>query len=110
MQIVLKGLPKISLNTWYAGSHWSKRKKIKDNYYFIIKSQCSHIFKKDSSYDVEYIFEFKNKPLDASNTVAMVKMIEDVLFEDDKFDIVTSIKMASKKGKEDIVKLIINQI
>ena len=39
MEITLKGLPKISLNKWYAGTHWTKRKKIKDEYKKIIKNQ-----------------------------------------------------------------------
>jgi hypothetical protein len=43
MTIILKDLPKISLNKWYAGMHWTKRKKIKDNYTLIVKSQFKDV-------------------------------------------------------------------
>jgi hypothetical protein len=43
MKIILKDLPKISLNKWYAGMHWTKRKKIKDNYTLIVKSQFKDV-------------------------------------------------------------------
>jgi len=101
--IILKNLPKVSLNAWYAGKHWSDRKEMKDNYITIVNSQFRHVFSKDGIYSCHYAFEFKNKPLDASNCVAMAKMIEDIIFEDDKFDIVTNIGFSSCKGKEDKV-------
>jgi hypothetical protein len=41
--------------------------------------------------------------------VAMVKLIEDVLFEDDKYNIVTSLKIKSIKSKEEYVKISINK-
>jgi len=102
-EIVLTGLPKISLNQWYSGSHWSKRKKIKDDYYWIIKDQTKHVFPRNKKYRVDYQFFFKNNPLDASNTIGLVKMVEDTLFESDKYDIVTKISMSSCKGTEDKV-------
>jgi hypothetical protein len=105
MQVELKGLPKISLNQWYAGGHWTKRTKIKSDYIYIIKSQFKGQFKKDKQYEVEYRFCFKNNPLDASNCVAMVKLIEDIIFEDDKHDIIKSIKISSEKGKDDLVQI-----
>lgn len=101
--ITLKGLPKISLNDWYSGQHWSKRKAIKDKYYWIIKSQFKDVLSKDKVYQVSYSFYFKLKPLDASNCIAMVKMIEDILFEDDNYKIVEQITITSKKSDEDVV-------
>jgi hypothetical protein len=98
-------LPKISLNEWYAGNHWTKRKAIKDQYYWIIKSQFKAILSKGSIYQVDYSFIFKSKPLDASNTIAMVKMIEDIIFEDDSYKIIDKITISSKKGTEDIVNI-----
>ncbi len=109
MEIKLYNLPKISLNNWYSGAHWSKRKKIKDNYKLLIKSQYKPVFSKLQTYEVEYTFYFKTRPLDASNCVAMVKLIEDVLFEDDKYNIVTSLKIKSIKSKEEYVKISINK-
>lgn len=104
MEITLRNLPKISLNEWYAGKHWTKRKAIKDTYKLIVKSKFKHVFSKDKTYQVEYDFYFKKRPLDASNCIAMVKMIEDIIFEDDKWNIVESIKVSSRKTKnEDVV-------
>ena len=79
MIIVLNDLPKISLNQWYSGSHWSNRSKIKNTYKLLVKSQFKKVFKKDKKYNVEYNFYFKTKPLDPSNTIAMVKLIEDII-------------------------------
>lgn len=101
--IILDNLPKISLNAWYSGNHWTKRKAIKDKYKWLIKSQFKGIFSKSNRYTVNYSFTFKSKPLDASNTIAMVKMIEDVIFEDDKWDIITSLSIQSSKGDSDKV-------
>lgn len=103
MIIELKGLPKISLNDWYSGSHWSKRKAIKDKYYWIIKNQFKDVLSNENKYKVSYSFYFKLKPLDASNTIAMVKMIEDIIFEDDNYEIVEQITISSKKSDKDLV-------
>ena len=103
MDITLYNLPKISLNKWYAGMHWTKRKKIKDNYTQIVRSQFSSLLSRDNTYKVEYHFTFKSRPLDASNCVAMVKMIEDIIFETDSYKVVTEIVITSSKGLEDKV-------
>lgn len=108
--IILTGLPKISLNAWYSGDHWSKRKKIKDEYHWIVKSQFKRILPKINKYRVSYTFEFKTKPLDASNCIAMVKMIEDIIFEDDKWDIIEIGKIKSTKSKTDKVVITIETI
>ena len=102
MQITLRGLPKISLNTWYASEHWSARKKIKDSYIWIIKSQFKNVIP-IGQYEVEYDFTFKSKPLDASNCIAMTKMCEDIIFQDDKWDIIQKLSITSKKGIEDLL-------
>ena len=105
MTIILTDLPKVSLNKWYAGMHWTKRKKIKDNYTQIVRSQFREVLPKDKSYSVEYCFTFKNRPLDASNCVAMVKMIEDIIFEDDSYKVVHSILITSCKGERDSLEI-----
>ena len=110
MIIKLYDLPKISLNKWYAGMHWTKRKQIKDNYTVIVKSQCSEVFSKDKMYSVDYKFYFKSRPLDASNCTAMVKMIEDIIFEDDTYKIVRELKISSDKGYNDLVEIKIKEI
>ena len=101
MQIKLEGLPKVSLNKWYAGTHWTSRKKLKDTYTLIIKSQFKDVLSKEKQYEVKYDFNFNKRPLDASNCVAMVKMIEDVIFEDDSYKIVKKIIITSNKSKEE---------
>ena len=105
MEIILKDLPKISLNKWYAGMHWTKRKKIKDEYTLLVKSQFNKILSKTNTYNTEYHFTFKSRALDASNCVAMVKMIEDIIFENDSYKVVKSILITSQKGTEDSVKI-----
>ena len=105
MKIIINDLPKLSLNKWYSGVHWTKRKKIKDQYKLIIKSQFNEVLSKDNSYSVTYLFNFKTRPLDASNCVAMVKLIEDVIFEDDNYKIVNSITIKSRKSKVDNVEI-----
>ena len=96
-------LPKVSLNEWYAGTHWTKRKKMKDIYRMIIGKHNI-----TTPCEVDYDFEFKFRPLDCSNCVAMVKMIEDCLFENDSPKIVKSIKISSRKSNKDQVTLKIN--
>ncbi|MCK5605324.1 hypothetical protein KAR91_25755 [Candidatus Pacearchaeota archaeon] len=99
MQLILKDLPKISLNLWYSGTHWSKRKEIKDNYHWLIKSQFKHVFSKDKQYEVDYVFYFKGAPLDVTNCAAMVKLIEDIIFQDDNWKIINKITISSRKAK-----------
>jgi hypothetical protein len=108
--IILKDLPKVSLNKWYAGCHWTKRKKLKDTYTLMVKSQFKGVFSKDKQYDVRYDFNFDKRPLDASNCVAMVKMIEDIIFEDDSYKIVKKITITSSKSKENIILVKIKEL
>ena len=110
MQIILKDLPKISLNEWYAGKHWTKRKQIKDTYKLIVKNQFKHVFSKDKCYAVIYAFNFRTRPLDASNCVAMVKLIEDIIFEDDNWKIVNQITIVSRKNRHEFVKITVEEI
>jgi hypothetical protein len=110
MEIILKGLPKHSLNSIYAGKHWTKRKQDKDTYSLLIKSAFKSVFSKDKVYEVSYEFNFKGKPLDVSNTVYMLKMIEDVLFEDDTYKIIPKLIITSLKAKEDFVRINIIEI
>ena len=105
MTIIFTDLPKISLNKWYAGMHWTKRKKMKDSYTQIVRSQFKEVLPKDKSYSVEYHFTFKSRPLDASNCVAMVKMVEDIIFEDDSYKIISSILISSGKGSRDTLEI-----
>ena len=109
MKIILKDLPKVSLNVWYSSKHWSFRKKLKDNYTLIVKSQFKEVLPASESYDTEYHFTFKSRPLDSSNCVAMVKMIEDIIFESDGYKVIKSILITSTKGADDMVEIKINK-
>lgn len=110
MIIELKNLPKVSSNKIYAGSHWSYRKKLKDQYIWLVKSQFKGVLTSKKSYIVKYLFEFKRNPLDASNTSYMVKMIEDILFESDGYKVIRGVYMESRKGKEDKLTIDIKEI
>ena len=112
-KIVLNGLPKVSLNRWYSSSHWSQRTKLKNDYKLLIRSQLGRNFvpfTKDAEYETEYNFYFRIKPHDCTNNVAMVKLIEDVIFEDDAYSIIKSVKITSEKAKRDYVEIKINQL
>ena len=110
IEIILKGLPKHSLNKIYSGVHWLKRKKDKDVYSLLIKNQFKGVLTSDKVYSVQYTFYFKSKPLDVSNTVYMLKMIEDVIFQDDTYKIIPELTIKSLKAKEDLVKIVITEI
>lgn len=103
MIIELFDLEKISLNVWYSSSHWSKRKKIKDKYKLMVKSQFKRVFSKEKTYDVCYTFNFIKRPLDASNCVAMLKMIEDIIFQDDSYKIIKKLTIKSRKSTKNSV-------
>ena len=106
-KITLDNLPKISLNKYYAGVHWSDRKQAVDNFKWAVKSQAKIIYPKDRSYDVNYLFEFKSRPLDSSNCMGMVKIIEDTIFEDDNYKIIHKVSMRSIKSNRDRVTILI---
>lgn len=80
---------KFSTNKIYAGTHWGKRKSIKD-----VIARHAEFFCRPAarivSYPVEirYRFCFVTRPLDTLNTAAMAKMFEDAfraigILEDD---------------------------
>lgn len=96
-------LPKLSLNEWYAGKHWTERSRMKNAYKLLIRSKYKGTI--TSPADVEYIFEFKGRLLDCSNCIAMVKLIEDIVFEKDTPEFVRSLRIVSKKGKANKVQI-----
>lgn len=102
--ITIYDLPKVSLNQWYSGKHWGQRKKMKDTYKILLSGYKANL-KKGESVHTEYRFGFSSYPIDASNTIAMAKMIEDCLFENDSYKIVKSVKVSSEKSKRDFVEI-----
>ena len=103
---IYNDLPKISLNKWYSGQHWSKRKQTKDIYKLLINQKE----KLKGKFNCEYHFYFKSRPLDASNCVAMVKLIEDCLIENDAYNYIKSILITSKKADRDQVVVKVTKI
>jgi len=109
-KILISGLPKISLNQFYSGIHWSKRVKAKEAYQYLVKAQYKHKFSKDNQYAVSFNFGFEKYPLDADNVGAMAKLLIDCLFEDDKYDIIRSVTYSSNKHTKDEVLIIVETI
>lgn len=108
--ILITGLPKISLNEWYSGKHFSYRVKMKGIYKMMVKGQCKYKFDKKAKYSVSYNFGFVKNPLDATNCAAMAKLIEDIIFQSDKWDIVRSVTLSSTKHIKDEVMIIVEKI
>ena len=107
-RLVFKDLPKISLNEWYAGTHWKQRTKIKNSYKLWIESMYKKKFRDPCK--VDYLFEFEKHALDPTNCVAMVKLIEDVLFPVDSGKIIKGFFVSSDRGTENKVTVIIRLI
>lgn len=102
---------KISTNKIYEGVHWSQRKKDKDLFLWSFVGLAKQIPVIESC-DIEFNFEFKNKPLDVDNCSYMAKLIIDCLrhynkIKDDTPDIVKSIKITSQKNNVDKVNILI---
>ena len=113
MQIVELNLPqKISTNLIYGGVHWTTRAKHKDLFVWAFLQVASKIQPVDNCC-LEFEFEFKSKPLDCDNCSYMAKLLIDCLrhygkIKDDTPDYVKSIKITSRKGKKDSVKIIVD--
>jgi hypothetical protein len=80
-QIIIKDLPKVSSNKIYAGTHWTKRNKLKESYLWITKGPFSKLKPVESLCDLTFEFYFVKNALDSSNCGYMAKMLEDCLVE-----------------------------
>lgn len=103
---------KVSTNNIYAGSHWTKRKRLADLYH---ESLIEHrkIRVKEYPVSISYIFTFKSKPLDCDNCGYMGKLLKDGLrkwkvIEDDSPEYVQSCTFISRKGDTDQVEIVIS--
>ena len=70
-------LPKVSLNAWYASTHWKQRDKVKQQYKKLIPTLTNIHF----PIEISFQFYFKSHPLDADNCVAMIKLCVDSLLD-----------------------------
>jgi len=100
---------KVTTNAIYAGMHWSKRKRLADEYHLSLieyRGRTIH-----TPCNLHFIFKFKQRPLDCSNCSFMVKMLEDAMVHnkiliDDTIQYVKRIHITSTKGERDEVKII----
>ena len=111
-QIIEFDLPiKVSTNAFYSGTHWASRKKYKDILAWGMLPVIAKILPIKKCF-MEFEFEFKSKPLDCDNCGILVKLIIDNLrhhnkIKDDTPDYIESIKITSRKGLKDSVRIII---
>ena len=103
---------KISTNKIYEGVHWAKRAQDKDLFLLAFTTIASKIPEIESC-DLTFDYEFKSRPLDCDNCSYMSKLLIDCLrhynkIKDDTPDYVKSIKITSKKGDVDNVKITID--
>lgn len=66
----------LSLNKWYANRHFSYRIKEKQFWSSLFLTLLPKRYKKIDKYEITLLF---NSRLDASNTVPMVKILEDTM-------------------------------
>ena len=68
----------ISLNAWYSSKHWTHRDKQKKDWHSFFKQMIEHPYPYFEKYSISLEF---NSRLDPSNTITMVKLLEDTLQE-----------------------------
>lgn len=66
----------VSLNTWYSGTHWTKKNKEIQVWHAFFKSYLTLPYPKFNKYRIELSY---NSRLDPSNVVPMIKLCEDTL-------------------------------
>ena len=113
MNIKLSIPEKISTNKTYAGIHWAVRKKHADLFHkSMLQFKGKKIKESEYPVNINYIFTFKTKPLDSTNTTYMGKLLEDglvkcgVLSSDDYKHVAFS-GFYTQEGEEDLVEIII---
>ena len=94
IRYVFTDLPKFSLNQRYSG-HWADFHEIKKAYRLIMAPKVKKLTFKC---DVKYVFEFRRNPLDNTNCISMIKVIEDIIWPNDAPNIVRTITIESFKS------------
>jgi len=103
-EIIIYGIQKLSFNA-YNNYHWTKKKKFKDILIWQVLEATK--LKLKGGYSLSFEFTFKGKKIDSTNTFHYVKIIEDVIFKEDKDNL--HICTIAKQGKENKVKIIIEK-
>ncbi len=103
-EVIIENIVKISTNAIYAGTHWTKRKKLKDSYLWLTKGPFKLLKPAEGKVDIDFTFFWAGRALDSSNVSFLVKMLEDCLVEygiikDDTIKHVGRVSMESKKSK-----------
>jgi hypothetical protein len=75
--IVLEGERPQSLNNWYSGQHWTKRKREATRVHSLVRAQLGGCMTFTRPVRITVTVYFKSCPQDASNIVA--KLYEDAL-------------------------------
>ena len=71
---------KQSTNKFYAGTHWTKRKELKNGFLGNVARVCKKLEQIDSyPIQIRYRFIFETRALDTLNCAIMAKCIEDAL-------------------------------
>ena len=104
MKITLKDIPKVSTNKFYEGTHWSKRKTIKDQILLLTKKKFKEIDFIDNKVDIHFTFNWQKNPLDSDNNSFLVKCLIDCLvkygvLKNDTITYVGRVSMESVKEK-----------
>lgn len=82
--IIISGYPKVSSNKFYAGVHWTVRKKIKDEFEDAVLGKIRNLKKYKLITNIQFRFFFKKRALDADNCQAMAKMFIDTLRKEER--------------------------
>jgi|ETNvirnome_6_100_1030635.scaffolds.fasta_scaffold19507_2 hypothetical protein len=107
MILINTDFPKELLHTTnkiYSGIHWSERKRIKNDFYWWVKSLNIKVcIDNTKSQALGIYFTFKKNAFDCDNCSFMGKMIIDSLvtigiFKDDSPKYISSITYSSRKG------------
>lgn len=103
--ITINNLPKISTNQIYAGVHWTKRNKHKQDF-ILLTNGMKRLQPVEGVVDLDFVFTFKKNALDSSNCSYVVKLLEDCLvhhgiLKDDTIKFVRKVSMESRKGEFD---------
>lgn len=72
-----------SLNDYYAGEHWTQRKRTRDNWHLLVASEAPDVRVEEYPVSVECEVRFGDgrKQLDVENVAATAKLITDGLQE-----------------------------
>lgn len=98
---------KLSLNKLYSGVHWSKRKKMADEWHMVTLPFKRKLKPERLPTGVTYDFRLKGNLLDVSNLAGMVKLLEDSMvlngiLPDDSPKYVREITMSVCKGNNEV--------